>query len=94
MVSESSPNAQLGYGDLVSYEFDNVEILETKFDEKKAFVLVEKNGKVGLYNEFFDKELIDCYYDDITVSKRNGLIEFSLHKGGDVSFIAFRENEL
>ena len=64
------------YEDLVSYEYESVEELKhtnftTRSNLTQYFILIKKNGKVGIANNTFSKIYLPCQFDSIEVYTTN-----------------------
>lgn len=58
------------YQTLTKYEYDEVDTVENDNsyrDQKSAFIIVRKDGKLGVYDEFFEHQFVPCDYDSVSI---------------------------
>lgn len=60
------------YQTLTKYEYDEVDIVENynsykDSNQKSAFIIVRKDGKFGVYDEFFEHQFVPCDYDSVSI---------------------------
>ena len=88
---------EFSYSNLVQYEFERVEMVENynsynKPNEKRAFVVVQKYGKLGVYDECFEHLFVPCDYDSISIYTQYGNALFKVIK--DHKCYLFQNNQM
>ncbi len=76
---------EFSYPNLVNYEYERVEMVENynpsiRSEEKRAFVIVQKGGKLGAYDESFEHKFVPCYYDSISICTQSYDAMFKVSK--------------
>lgn len=76
---------EFSYSHLVNYEYERVEMVENHNqlispDENRAFVIVQVGGKLGAYDECFERLFVPCDYDSISICTQSYAAMFKVSK--------------
>lgn len=76
---------EFSYPNLVKYEYERVEMVENynssnTSEERRAFLIVQKAGKLGAYDECFEHMFVPCEYDSISVCTQSYAAMFKVSK--------------
>lgn len=68
----SSSVDAFSYQKLVKYDYDEVDTFEVVNTDggqnnRSAYIIVKKDGKVGVADEFFEHIIVPCYYDSVRI---------------------------
>lgn len=73
------------YQTLTKYEYDEVDMVENynsykNSNQKSAFIIVRKDGKFGVYDEFFEHQFVPCDYDSVSICTHDNNAMFKVFK--------------
>lgn len=76
------------YPNLVKFEYERVEMYEVsnpenRGPEKRAFLIAQKNGKLGAFDECFEHQFVPCEYDSISICTHGYHAVFKVSKNKD-----------
>lgn len=76
-------HTSFSYKNLVQYDFDDLETIVNRnnddgFNQKQAYIIANKGGKLGLADECFEHLFVPCLYDRISICTQGHILYLSI----------------